>query len=421
VPDNVVDLVPKHLQPTQSDFLMAAAIMHRQRPSGPAEGVVAKPGQTVQPVDVGGNIAKVREEFGRAAAEMTGVADAVRAARGEMTTEEAQTFALGAIPALVPGGKVAGEVAEVAPGVMRGIRAFHGSPYDFERFSMANIGTGEGAQAYGHGLYFAENPAVAAEYKRTTGGQIGTPEHYAEVFMSAHGDDREKAIADLQHVMSISEPQFNEPRQKALELLKSGFTPGLGKTYEVNINADPEHFLDWDKPLSEQSAHVQKVLGSFSDKLDPSTSGRNLYDQLGPLFLQKHGIDTGGVSSPAAVTDILKDRVTDQLRQAGIPGIKYLDQGSRAAATGLRTPTEVPGVGWRVYHTGGFNDFPTQEAAKQFYDDTARSGTFPKPTSNYVVFDDKLIDIIKKYGIAGLITANVAHFKTGAGNGNGSE
>ena len=30
VPDNVVDLVPKHLQPTQGDFLMAAAIMHQQ-------------------------------------------------------------------------------------------------------------------------------------------------------------------------------------------------------------------------------------------------------------------------------------------------------------------------------------------------------------------------------------------------------
>src|SRR5215469_8900609 len=38
------------------------------------------------------------------------------------------------------------------------IHAFHGSPYDFEKFSSANIGTGEGAQAYGHGLYFAENP-----------------------------------------------------------------------------------------------------------------------------------------------------------------------------------------------------------------------------------------------------------------------
>src|SRR5271166_5742293 len=46
-----------------------------------------------------------------------------------------------------------------------GIRAFHGSPYDFERFDLSKIGTGEGAQAYGHGLYFAENPRVAAEYR----------------------------------------------------------------------------------------------------------------------------------------------------------------------------------------------------------------------------------------------------------------
>ena len=33
-----------------------------------------------------------------------------------------------------------------------GIKAYHGSPYDFERFDPAKIGTGEGAQAYGHGL-----------------------------------------------------------------------------------------------------------------------------------------------------------------------------------------------------------------------------------------------------------------------------
>src|SRR5512139_873784 len=47
-----------------------------------------------------------------------------------------------------------------------GIRAYHGSPYDFNKFDLSKVGTGEGAQAYGHGLYFAENPAVAQEYKK---------------------------------------------------------------------------------------------------------------------------------------------------------------------------------------------------------------------------------------------------------------
>src|SRR5262245_18137051 len=45
------------------------------------------------------------------------------------------------------------------------IRAFHGSPYNFSRFDSSKIGTGEGAQVYGHGLYFAENEGVARAYR----------------------------------------------------------------------------------------------------------------------------------------------------------------------------------------------------------------------------------------------------------------
>jgi hypothetical protein len=44
------------------------------------------------------------------------------------------------------------------------IAAGHASPHEFERFSMDKIGTGEGAQVFGHGLYFAENPRVVDEY-----------------------------------------------------------------------------------------------------------------------------------------------------------------------------------------------------------------------------------------------------------------
>ena len=46
------------------------------------------------------------------------------------------------------------------------IKAYHGSPHAFDAFSDHAIGTGEGAQAYGHGLYFAEREGVAKEYKK---------------------------------------------------------------------------------------------------------------------------------------------------------------------------------------------------------------------------------------------------------------
>jgi len=42
-----------------------------------------------------------------------------------------------------------------------GIIAYHGSPHSFDKFSMDKIGTGEGAQAYGHGLYFSDVEDVA--------------------------------------------------------------------------------------------------------------------------------------------------------------------------------------------------------------------------------------------------------------------
>ena len=44
--------------------------------------------------------------------------------------------------------------------------AYHGSPYRFDNFSTLNIGRGEGAQAFGYGLYFAGNKDVAEWYRK---------------------------------------------------------------------------------------------------------------------------------------------------------------------------------------------------------------------------------------------------------------
>ena len=48
-----------------------------------------------------------------------------------------------------------------------GMVVWHGSPHKFSKFDSSKIGTGEGAQAYGHGLYLAESPDVAKGYQKT--------------------------------------------------------------------------------------------------------------------------------------------------------------------------------------------------------------------------------------------------------------
>jgi len=53
-----------------------------------------------------------------------------------------------------------------------GFTVYHGTPHKFTQFDSSKIGTGEGAQAYGHGLYFAENPETAGVYSRTLGSLV---------------------------------------------------------------------------------------------------------------------------------------------------------------------------------------------------------------------------------------------------------
>jgi hypothetical protein len=243
------------------------------------------------------------------------------------------------------------------------IRAYQGSPHDFDAFSMDKVGTGEGAQQYGHGLYFAGNEDVAKTYRDmlkqwTIEGKPAdpmNPSHIASATLEHFGGDRAKAIDDLA-LSAAKGPKSERARDaQAVELLRNGEmlpkATGQSHMYEVNINADPEHFLDWDKPVSQQSEHVQNALATHGLKAKPVDLG-----------------NFGGFPIQGAPRWASNAEEAQALREAGIPGIKYLDKESRSAGKG---------------------------------------------SSNYVVFDDKLIDILRKYGWAGLAAApNWSNFFT---------
>jgi hypothetical protein len=52
---------------------------------------------------------------------------------------------------------------------------YHGSPHIFDKFTTDHIGSGEGAQAYGWGLYFAGNKEVAKYYRAALTGGPSAP------------------------------------------------------------------------------------------------------------------------------------------------------------------------------------------------------------------------------------------------------
>jgi hypothetical protein len=151
-----------------------------------------------------------------------------------------------------------------------------------------------------------------------------------------------------------------------------------GKMYEVGIKAEPEHFLDWDKPLSQQSPVVQDAIKQLYPGHRPDAPGQDLYHQLG----FKNAADA-----------------SNAFRDAGIPGIRYLDQGSRNAA---------PNISFFQRHLDDARASGDATAIKQAEARLAEEKAKDTGTHNYVVFNDKLIEIMKKYGLAGMLGGSQA-------------
>jgi hypothetical protein len=253
------------------------------------------------------------------------------------------------------GAKMVQPAAEAQPG----IRAYHGSPHDFNQFDTEKIGTGEGAQSYGHGLYFSEHPNTAESYRRVLGRdhdayrvngdvvEYPSPEFSAANQIKTFGPDI--AFSEAKK-WGENHPQLGDVAKVLMDWEKSPpqISPGRGRMYEVNIAAHPDQFMHWDKSLGEQTPYVQERLRKIM--------GDEAFDRYAKQGLA--GYDLHRDLKTAGVNDFNDPAIASRaLNEHGIPGIKYLDQGSRDTGEG---------------------------------------------THNFVVFDPKLIDIVKKYGIAGL-------------------
>ncbi len=352
------------------------------------------------------------------------------------------------------------------------ITAYHGSPHDFDRFDLSKIGTGEGAQAYGRGLYFAENEGVAKGYRNKLSGPMSytykgsalndkninkiIPDkdladylkghmkwgNYSTDSIGKHIDELNELIRTKSQDWPIADQQKFQRARDAMMAHQNDLGVDIpGKMYQVAIKAPPEHFLDWDKPIGEQHSKVAEALSAIENKNAPAKSSSwELGGQLGRLreHLGKSGREMDAGMFVKSMEGAYGHEGTAQaLREAGIPGIKYLDHGSRPGHNNSAAGNAAQDI---LKFYGG----DRTEAAKQFENrisgrKSARQGEdipfrhdrpgdpqevlrllksgepLQSETHNYVVFDDKLIDIIKKYGIAGLAAlpaAGAYHFRT---------
>ena len=243
-------------------------------------------------------------------------------------------------------------------------RAWQGSPHLFDKFALSAIGTGEGAQAHGWGLYFAQGRAIGEKYRaallqnRVTEVSVDGKKYTKRGLFSFFGEDKKPIDGALRHavfflsrnknkteaikglrasyvVAKETSPGYAQQLAQAIKIVQSKDTKKIqsgsknGQLYEVEI---PENdvLLDEQKPFSEQPSRVQQALkklakdrvdflGDYSlqEAIDENNTGGSMYDllvlRLKDLW-QQLGDKSG--ANPA-------EYVSKELNEYGVKGITY--------------------------------------------------------------------------------------------------
>lgn len=258
--------------------------------------------------------------------------------------------------------RIAAALRKTAP--IAELDVYHGTPHRFPgteenplgEFNASKIGTGEGVQAYGHGVYFAENPQVSSEYRKNLSDILEMTENATQKEIQfAKIAAGHNTLEDIIQYLTLHEKEGSFPlggiTPQIVRNVKQKFESGVfkkgGFLYKADLPDDMiDRMLDWDKPLSGQSETVRKAFQEImqSELWDADTrkliakvkipveqiTGKKLYE----LLSSSDELAGKGQFGKAA---------SEELARRGIPGIRYLDANSRDGGSGTRNFVVFPG------------------------------------------------------------------------------
>lgn len=289
--------------------------------------------------------------------------------------------------------------------------AWHGSPHDFDTFDLGAIGTGEGNQVHGWGLYFAKDKKVSKQYKDVLSKLQGS--NKSSLFKVEIPNETE--LLPEQYPISGYSRYVRDSLKNGLHKMSDEqlerFTSLLIKYHKDSIIGDKwvnkyTHFIDVGYIISE--LHNKNKTINDINKIQKRNVDR---------FLKSVGIDED-IDTIASNDELLKN-VYEKFRYELFPEYekeKQLER-EREKKVILNVKTDVYGalektniVGKQLYsflsHALGndehFNLYNVKNAKKasEFLNSIGIKGIYYDGEQDgrcYVVFDDKAIKVIEKY------------------------
>jgi hypothetical protein len=249
------------------------------------------------------------------------------------------------------------------------LEGWHGTPHEFAptennplgEFDSSKIGTGEGNDAFGYGTYLAEAQGIGRHYKDQLSRRLGDDPSWWEgkKLPDALTTSEQKTYDILRGKLfktTSGGPNLSAEESATLRSLGDkhrAYSEGIeamkpkGFLYRVKLHPEiVNKMLDWDRPLGEQSEHVQKVFKDLMESEIWDADTRKLVEKVG---IPHHQIKGSKLYELVASSDALAGKgqfgkaASEELARRGIPGIKYLDASSRRNGDGTRNFVVFPG------------------------------------------------------------------------------
>lgn len=243
---------------------------------------------------------------------------------------------------------------------------WHGTAAEFRNFNHAFMNSGEGAQAFGWGSYLAQRKGIGHTYweqdvdrKTTTDLDLGTADIDAlitkygswnflqakNLLLDSKGDYSqayEELVRSFGHTGSDIQAALGAMEEAGAKV--TGTAPE-GQLKRVDFAIANDEWLDWDKPLDQQSKKVQDAYvgldGNLIDHMAEyyernnidSPTGEDFYRALKKAVEYDYIPDFGNAEFEAALAQGQYDKAASLfLDHLGVKGLKFLDRPSRQDA-----------------------------------------------------------------------------------------
>jgi hypothetical protein len=321
------------------------------------------------------------------------------------------------------------EQGKLTPGIKptAEMEAWHGTPHEIVgNFDLAKVGTGEGAQAYGFGMYYGGARATGEKYRKDVsrsqlmkGGDPtqldqtikGQPISQLYESMSTKADRMpyEKAAIEYEKMSFLEDLMQGNQFADALKRVDDPAVAQWAKTFEQDykpagnlykVDIPDEQIplmLNWDEPLNRQPKNVKDAFSKLGITVDEKAN-RAFLDDLAATLTGGESKGLKNVPNPTGESLYNKlvskfgspEAASKELSKLGVTGIRYLDEGSRGWR--MLTPDESTS---KKYVVG---KWPGGGAEQKYFDNLVDAQEYlnKNQTSNYVVLKPETVKILEK-------------------------